>query len=122
MKLIVDNNYFLIQQGKILTENSSQDLPLFAVLYSNTVQQNLAIEQSYRKQIDGYQSQKINKEIKLIKLQRKMASLFREIEELEKDKTKIQSIKILQPPSIIQLPPKGLKIGQTVILAGTVGL
>ena len=97
VKFINDSNELLIKQRNIMIKNSSQNATLPAILSSNTIQQNLAIENSYHSQIQRYHLLKGDAESNLIKAPKKIAFALREIKELEKRKNNIQAISIYQP-------------------------
>jgi len=97
VKRAIDSNESLIEQRNRLTKDSNKDALVFDSLSLNTIQQNLILENSCRNQIISYSSQKTEAENNLIKVQKKLASLLRVLEELEKGKNDIQTIPIFQP-------------------------
>jgi len=86
----------LIKQRKSLA-NISQKNTLSALLYTNTIQQNYELENSYQNQIHKYHLEKKLEEENLHKIQRQIETVSREISELEKAKTNSQAIHIFQP-------------------------
>jgi len=97
VKFLNDSNELLIKQRNNLIKNSDQNVTLPAILSSNTIQQNLAIEDSYYKQIQRCYLSKRDAESNLIKVQQKIAFALKENKELEKRKNDIQAISIFQP-------------------------
>ena len=89
------------------------------------VQQNFELEHSYRNQMQSYHLQKINAENNLIKVQKKIAGVLREIEDLEKKKSNIQNIQgiqVSQPPVTTELAKNKTNIKRNVIMSSVVGL
>jgi uncharacterized protein involved in exopolysaccharide biosynthesis len=119
--LINNNTIALIKErDKFLSRNSSDNI-LSSILYTNTIQQNLALANTYKNEINEYNSEKENENADIGKTQYTIKELLEEIKNLEFKKNNIKSIQILQPPFPSPYPVKPKK-KLNVMLAGGVGL
>jgi len=118
--LINNNTIALIKErDKLLSRNSSDNI-LSSILYTNTIQQNLTLANTYKNEINEYNSQKENENANVGKTQNTIKELLEEIKNLEFKSNNIGSIQILQPPSPSPYPVKPKK-KQIVLLAAVVG-
>ena len=119
---LINNNTILLikERDKLLSRNSSDNI-LSSVLYTNTIQQNLALANTYKNEFNSYNSQKENENVNLGKSQNAIRELLEEIKNLEFKNSNIENIQILQPPSPSLYPVKPKK-KLIIILAAAVGL
>lgn len=118
--LINDNTNSLIKErNKFLVKNNKNDI-LSSILYTNTIQQNLSLANTYRNQINSYISDKENQKVTLEQTQNDIRKLLEEIKDFEFKKNSIQNIQILQPPISSPFPIKPKK-KLNVMLATMVG-
>jgi LPS O-antigen subunit length determinant protein (WzzB/FepE family) len=122
IKIVNENTNSLIsERDKFLSDNVNPDNILSSILYTNTIQQNITLANTYKNQIKGYNSEKENYKISLEKAKGDFQKLLESIKSLEFEKNSIQNIQILQPPSSSPYPI-GPKKKLNVILAAVVGL
>jgi capsular polysaccharide biosynthesis protein len=116
------NNLILIRERNESIQNkNNSDKSLLAVLYNNTMQQNLSLSNQYRNDIKEYlykieEESTINKERKIQK-----EKLYQDINKLEFEKSSVRYVKILQSPTAGKYNIKP-KTKLNVILALVVGL
>ena len=121
IELIKKNTSSLIRQrDKFLLDNTSENSILSALLYTNTIQQNITLENTCKKQINDYITRRENEKLKLEELNGKSKRLLEEIKDLEFKKNNVQNVEILQPPTSSQHPVKP-RIALNVMLAGVLG-
>lgn len=119
--LIKEKRGLLIQEkDKLFSNNTSENNPFPAVLYTNTIQQNIALENICREQINEYVTKKEDEKLELEKLNSEKKRLSEEIKGLEFKKNNIQNIEILQAPTAGPHPIKSKK-ALNVILAFVAG-
>jgi capsular polysaccharide biosynthesis protein len=70
-----------------------------ALLFTNTIHQNIAMENSYRMEINDYVSRHEVEKHRLAKLDIKAMLLLEEIDQLKSDKNSVKNILILQSPT-----------------------
>jgi len=118
----INNNTITLikERDKFLSRNSSDNI-LSSILYTNTIQQNLALANTYKNDISEYNSEKENENGNIGKTQNTIKELLEEIKNLEFKKSNIESIQILQLPSPSPYPLKPKK-KQIVLLAAIAGL
>ena len=109
------------EQNKFLSNNTNKSNTLSAILYTNTIQQNIALENTCRQQINEYITRREDEKLELEKLKGEAKRLSEEIKDLKFKKIKIKNIEILQPPTSSPYPIKP-KIKLNVMLATIVGL
>ena len=109
------------EKDKLLSKNTNENNPFSAVLYTNTIQQNIALEDTCRQQINEYITKREDEKLNLEKLDGEEKRLSEEIKGLEFKKNNIQNIEILQPPTADPHPIKPKK-ALNVTLASVVGL
>ena len=119
--LINKNTISLIKERNKLLEQNNQDNILSSILYTNTIQQNLTLANTYKNEINQYQDQKENQKVKLETTQNNIKQLFEDIKDLQFKRQSIQNVQILQPPisSPFAIKPKKKLI---VLIATFVGL
>jgi len=122
IKLIKNNTANLIKErNKLLSNSPKENNVLSALLYSNTIQQNLELSNNYQNEINEY---KIKKEEELQKIETsesKIVQNLNEIESFQFKKDNIQNIQILQSPTNSPFPIKP-RVLLNVILALVAGL
>ncbi|MBW1795885.1 MAG: hypothetical protein JRF30_11830 [Deltaproteobacteria bacterium] len=114
-------NLLMKQRDKFFSNNTSESNVLAAVLHTNTIQQNIALENTYRQEVNEYMTKIDDKKLNLQELNSESKRLSEEIKGLESKKNNMQSIEILQPPTASAHPIKP-KIKLNVMLATVVGL
>lgn len=121
IELIKKNTSSLIRQrDKFLSDNTSKDSILSALLYTNTIQQNITLENTCKKQINDYITRRENEKLKMEELNGELKRLSEEIKGLEFKKNNVQNVEILQSPTSSQHPVKP-RIALNVMLAGVLG-
>ncbi len=122
IKIVNKNTNSLIsERDKYLSDNVNPDNILSSILYTNTIQQNITLSNTYKNQIEEYNSQKEDYKVSLGKAKSDLQKLLESIKSLEFEKNSIQNIQILQPPSRSPYPIAPKK-KLNVILAAVVGL
>jgi uncharacterized protein involved in exopolysaccharide biosynthesis len=120
--LIKKNTANLIKErNKLLSKIPKENNILSALLYSNTIQQNLELSNSYNKEINNY---KLDKEERLQKIELfeiEITKMVNKIINLQFQKDNIQNIQILQSPINKPFPIKP-KTKRNVILSSVLGL
>ena len=116
-----NRNSLMKQRDKFLSNNTGESSILAAVLYTNMIQQNIALENSYRQEIDEYITKRYDERLNLQELNGESNRLLEEIKGLEFKKNYVQNIEVLQPPKATSHPIKP-KINLNVMLATVVGL
>jgi len=122
MRLVKENTASLIKQREkfVSSEPDTRDI-LSAILFTNTIQQNIALDKTSRDGLSGYRSRKENLSLQLETTQNKIKSLLTEIKSLVFKKNAIQNIQIIKSPERSLYPVKP-KTRLNVMLAGVVGL
>jgi len=122
IELVNKNTNSLFQErDKFLSNDTDDSNILSAVLYTNTIQQNIALENTYRQEIDKYITNREDQKLVLAELKGELKRLSEEIKRLEFIKNNIQNVQILQPPTRSPHPIKPKKT-LNVMLATVVGL
>jgi uncharacterized protein involved in exopolysaccharide biosynthesis len=119
--LINKNTISLIKERDKLLEQNNPDNILASILYTNTIQQNLTLANTYKNEIKGYKDEKENQKVKLETTQNNIKQLFEDIKDLQFKRQSIQNIQILQPPISSPFPIKPKK-KRNVIFATMLGL
>jgi len=119
-ELINNNTSALIKERDKLIPQRNEDNILSAILYTNTIQQNITLANTYKNEINEYNSEKEDEKVKLEENQNKMRALQTEIKNLEFKRDGIQNIQVLQSPTSSSIPIKPKK-KRNVILATMVG-
>jgi len=122
IELVRKNTASLIQErDKFLSNNTNESNMISTILYMNTIQHNISLENSYRQEIDSYVTRKEDEELEVKELNLQLNRLVEEIKDLEFKKNNVKNIEILQPPTRSPHPIKP-KIKLNVMLATVVGL
>jgi len=122
IELIKNNRKSLIKERDgFLSSNTRESSILAAVLHTNTIQQNIALENEYRQEVDEYITKRYDERLNLQELNGESKRLSEEIKGLEFKKNNVQNVEILQSPKATSHPIKP-KIRLNVMLATVVGL
>ena len=122
IELIKNNTGNLIKErDKLLSKNPKENNILLALLYSNTIQQNLQLSNQYQDEINNYKGKKENELQKIGESENEIAKKLNEMKNLQFKKDNIQNIQILQPPTNKPFPIKP-KTKLNIILALVAGL
>ena len=119
---IINRNteYLNKERNKFLKSELSQNNILSALLYSNTIQQNLQLAASSKKEISGYEMERELEMKALRELENEIQRLATEIENLKFKMDNIQNIQTLQRPLSSAYPIKPNK-KLNVMLASVIG-
>jgi len=121
VQLISNNTTSLIKErDKLIADRNTNNI-LSSILYTNTIQQNLTLANTYKNEINTYNIDIQNEKIKLDKRQNTIKAHQVDIKNLEFKKDSIQNIQVIQPPtrSPYVIKPKKKLI---VLIATFVGL
>ena len=121
IELIKNNTANLIRErDKLLSKNPKENDILSALLYSNTIQQNLQLSNRYQDEINNYKQKKENELQKIDKSENEIANKSNEIKNLQFKKDNIQNIQFLQPAtsSLFPIKPKILLNISLSLVAG----
>jgi capsular polysaccharide biosynthesis protein len=121
VQLINNNTTSLIKErDKLIAERNTNNI-LSSILYTNTIQQNLTLANTYKNEINTYNIDIQNEKIKIEKHQNSIKARQIDIKNLEFKKDSIQNIQVIQPPtrSPYVIKPKKKLI---VLIATFVGL
>ena len=122
IKLIKNNTTNLIKErNKLLSENPKEKNILSALIYTNTIQQNLQLSLNYQNDINMYKERKENELYNIEGSENEIEKKSNEIKNLQFKKNNIQNIQILQPPTNNPYPIKP-RILLIVVLALVAGL
>ncbi len=119
---VKENTTSLIKQREkfISNETDTRNI-LSAMLFTNTIQQNIALNKTFRDDLSGHRTRKEELSLKLETTQNRIKRLLTEIKSLEFKKNSIQNIQIIKPPERSLRPIKP-KTRLNVMLAGVMGL
>ncbi|MBW1717529.1 MAG: hypothetical protein JRJ77_17205 [Deltaproteobacteria bacterium] len=78
-----NTNSLIEERDKFLSSNTSENNILSAILYTNTIQQNIALENTYRQQSDHYVTKREGEKLNLEKLNGELNRVLEEIKSLE---------------------------------------
>ncbi|MBW2640199.1 MAG: hypothetical protein JRE10_08580 [Deltaproteobacteria bacterium] len=122
IELIKNNTANLIKErDKLLSKNPKENNILSALLYSNTIQQNLQLSNQYQDEINNYKGKKENELQKIEKSENEIVNKLNVMKNLQFKKDNIQNIQFLQPATSSLYPVKP-RILLNVILALAAGL
>jgi len=122
IRLINENSSLLVRQrDRFVSSEADTKNILSAILYTNTIQQNIALDKTSRDDLNQYRSQKETLSLKVEAAQNKIKNLEMEIKSIESDQEGIQNIQILRPPRASDLPVKP-RTRFNVLAAGVTGL
>lgn len=120
IELVKNNtNYLIKQRNKFLLKNSNENSILPALLYSNTVQQNLELANTYKNEINEYELKREEEIQKSNELENETRKMLGEIQNLEFKKNGIENIQILQAPTAEPDPVRPKKV--LIVMLATVG-
>jgi LPS O-antigen subunit length determinant protein (WzzB/FepE family) len=108
------------ERKKFLLQEKNESNILSALLYSNTIQQNLQLANEYKDEIQNLKLQKENQLQRISELKNKLKKLLVEIENIKFKKNSIQNIQIIRKPVSSAFPVKPKKT-IIVILATIAG-
>ncbi len=122
IEFIKKNTHSLLQErDKFISNKSTESNILSGLIYTNTVQQSIALENSYRRKVNEYMTKREDEKLNLQKLNGESKRLLEEIKGLEFKKNSFQGIEILKPATKSPHPIKP-KIKLNVMLATILGL
>jgi len=122
IELIKTNTTNLIKErNKLLSKNPNENNILSALLYSNTIQQNLQLSNHYQDEGNKYKQNKEKELQKIEKSENEIAKKLNEKKSLQFKKDSIQNIQVLQPAQRSPYPIKP-KTKLNVMLSLMVGL
>ena len=116
-----NTNYLKKERISLLSKKQNESNVLSAILYSNTIQQNLQLANAYENQINTLQLKKEAELQNLSEQENKIQIELEKIKSLEIKKSNIKNIKIIRKPYSTPDPIKPKKI-LIVILATMAGL
>jgi len=109
------------ERERFLSNTQNEDGILSALLYSNTIQQNLALVNELKDSINEYRMEKETETIKLNASKKQMDEFIELRNNLAFKKENVQNIQVLQPPTINPFPIRP-KTMINVLLAFTFGI
>ena len=119
---IHENTTYLGQErNRFLSDMSDEKSVLSAILFSNTIQQNLQLTNTYKDQINRYKISKEGQLQNISGLEKDIQSQLAEIENLTVKRSNIKNIQTIKPPSSSTNPVKP-RLLINVVLAFTVGM
>jgi len=108
---IKNNTTNLIKErNKLLSNSPKENNVLSALLYSNTIQQNLELSNNYQNEINEYKLKKEEELQEIEKTENEIEKKLSEIINLQFKKDNIQNIQFLQPATSSQYPIKPKKM------------
>ena len=111
----------LRERDRFFSSNTSENSILAAVLHTNTIQQNIALENEYRQEVDKCMTDREDKKLNLKELGSESKRLLEEIKDLEFEKNNVQGIEVVQAPTASPDPVRP-RTQLNVMLATVVGL
>ena len=118
---IENNNRRLVEEKESYNKNSNENSVNIYLLYSSEIQKNLQLMNEYKSQFAELLSRKGKAELQLKRIEEGIRFLSMEIADLNKEKSNIQYIEVLQSPTSSARPVKP-KIKVAMMLAFVVGL
>ena len=116
-----DTSSLIQERDNLLKNNKDKGNIVSAILYTNTVQQNLELQNSYRQQLTDYITRRVKEEARADELKGELNRLLEEVKGLESKKQNVRNMEILQSPSSSPYPVKP-KMKLNVMLATITGL
>ena len=107
--------YLIKERNRLLSKDKDEANILAAILYSNTIQQNLQLENTYENQIKDLKLEKETKVQDISKLENQIQIKLAEIENLEFKKNNIQNIRIILESYSSPNPIKPKKMLNTIL-------
>jgi len=122
LKILSNETQNLIQEeNRFLDTNAEERDSLSALLYSNTIQQNLTLANIYKTEISENELKKERELSKSQESENKLLIIANEIDKLELKKNSVQNVQILRYPTSSPFPTKPNK-HLNVVMASTAGL
>jgi len=121
IKNIESNNQRLIEEKERYNKNSNENSVNIYLLYSSEIQKNLQLMNEYKSQFAELLSRKEEAKLRLKRIEERIRFLLMEIVDLNKEKSNIEYIEVLQPPTSTVRPVKP-KTKVATMLAVVVGL
>ena len=118
---VKDNTERLMQQRDTLLKDKNPGKDLSLLLYSTTIQQNVAYFNQLSNQVYDLRTMEKRTENKIDKLSKNINDIKAQINTLNLEKGLISNIKVIQEPEVSLHPVKPKK-KQIVLLGGVVGL
>jgi len=119
--IINSNTTALIKdRDKLISGNNTNNI-LSSILYTNTIQQNLMLANTYKNEMSEYNVEKVDEEVRLEENQNKIKEFQEEINSLKFKFDNIQNVQVLKKPTRSAYPIKPRK-RLNVMLATLVGL
>jgi hypothetical protein len=115
-----DTNRLLQEKERYHADNNENSVNI-DLLYSNAIQQNLQLTNTYKNQFARELANKESTKLQLKRTEERIAFVSKEIADLKKEKGSTEYIKVLQPPTSSLRPIKP-KTKAAVMLAAFVGL
>jgi len=109
------------ERDRFLSNNQKEDSILSALLYSNTIQQNLALINEFKNGINEYRMEKETEILKLNAAKKQMDEMIELRKNLAFKKENVQNLQVLQPPTASPFPVRPQTV-LNVILAFAFGL
>ena len=109
------------ERNELLSKEKKESNVLPAILYANTIQENLQLANTYRAEISDLVVDKETESQKISELENQLQTQMAEIESLKQKKRNIQNIQIIQKPYSSPNPIKPNK-RFNVVLATIVGI
>jgi len=119
--LINNNTVALIKERDKLIGDSNTNNTLSSILYTNTIQQNLMLANTYKNEIEEYNAERENEKVTSEKHQNEIKEFQEEINSFKFKFDNIQNVQVLQKPTRSAYPIKPRK-RVNVMLATLVGL
>jgi len=121
INLINSNTNALIKdRDKLISDNNTNNI-LSSILYTNTIQQNLMLANTYKNEISRYNAAKVDEEVKLEVNQNQIKIVQEEINSLKFKFDNIQNVQVLKKATRRAYPIKPRKM-LNVMLAALGGL
>jgi len=121
IKGVKENTEKIVQQRDSLLERKSPDKDISLLLYSTTIQQNVAYFSQLSNQVYDFRTREKRTENEIDKLSKNIDDIKAEINALNLEKGLISNIKVIQEPEVSLYPVKPKK-KQIVLLATVVAL
>jgi len=122
IRVVKENTVSLInQRERFISKEGDTHNVLSAILFTNTIQQNIELGKTSRDDLSNYRSRREALLLQLETTQNKIKSLETEIRSIEFKKNSIQNIQVTRLPKPGKSPIKP-KTRLNVMLAGVVGL
>lgn len=120
-KLIKNNTNKLInERNKLLSESPKEKDILSALVYTNTIQQNLQLSNNYQNDINDYKIKKEEEFQKIEKTENEITNKLNQIKNLKYIRDSVHNIEFLQPATSSRFPvkPKTTLITTLALMAG----